>query len=259
MDFNLNRLKQLYKTILEENYKIITFNDYLQSHSKEKSVILRHDVDKRILNSLEIALLEYDLGIKSSFYFRYKKKTFKKNIIKQIESLGHEIGYHYEVLSMTKGNLEQGIALFKKQLAEFRRITDIRTICMHGSPLSKWDNKNLWGKYDYHEYGIIGEPYFDINFENLAYFSDTGRRWNGDRSNIRDKVAFKKKFNIKTTNELISAFKEDRLPKEIMINIHPQRWSETFIPWFWELVNQNVKNVFKRYFTRRNEMGDLGC
>jgi hypothetical protein len=59
---------------------------------------------------------------------------------------------------------------------------------MHGSPLSKYDNKMLWGKYDYHDFGIIGEPYFDVNFEEVLYLTDTGRRWDGKAVSVRDKA-----------------------------------------------------------------------
>jgi hypothetical protein len=34
----------------------------------------------------------------------------------------------------------------------------------------------------------VGEPYFDINFEEVLYLTDTGRCWDGDLYNIRDKA-----------------------------------------------------------------------
>jgi len=32
------------------------------------------------------------------------------------------------------------------------------------------------------------EPYFDVDFKEVLYLTDTGRRWDGDAFNIRDKV-----------------------------------------------------------------------
>jgi hypothetical protein len=61
---------------------------------------------------------------------------------------------------------------------------------MHGSPMSKYDNRLLWIKYDYRAYGIIGEPYFDVDFSGAAYYTDTGRMWKGDNVSIRDRVFF---------------------------------------------------------------------
>ena len=77
---------------------------------------------------------------------------------------------------------------FLKNLETMRKIADIKTICMHGSPLSKYDNRLLWTKYDYRDYGIIGEPYFDVDFSEVAYYTDTGRRWDGEAVSVRDKV-----------------------------------------------------------------------
>ncbi len=65
---------------------------------------------------------------------------------------------------------------FELNLERFRKIYPVKTICMHGSPLSKYDNKEIWEKYDYRDYGIIAEPYFDIDFDEVFYITDTGRK-----------------------------------------------------------------------------------
>ena len=117
---------------------------------------------------------------------------------------------------------------------------------MHGSPLSKWDNRDLWKKYNYRDFGIIGDPYFDIDFNEVLYLSDTGRCWNGSDVSVRDKVTSKYNFNFRSTFDIINNI--DQLPDKIMFNIHPQRWNDQFIPWLSEYFLQNVKNVVKRYF-----------
>ena len=63
-------------------------------------------------------------------------------------------------------------------------LSPVKTICMHGSPLSKWDNRDLWKRYNYRDYGIIAEPYFDVDFDEVFYITDTGRRWDGDKVSI---------------------------------------------------------------------------
>ena len=121
---------------------------------------------------------------------------------------------------------------------------------MHGSPLSKWDNRLIWNKYDYCNYSIIGEPYFDIDFNKVLYLTDTGRRWNGANVSIRDKVSSKFSYNFKTTFEIISALKRNKLPHKIMLNIHPHRWTDSFQQWLIEFLGQNAKNVVKRFLIR---------
>ena len=38
------------------------------------------------------------------------------------------------------------------------------------------------------DFGIIAEPYFDVDFDEVFYLTDTGRRWDGDSVSVRDKV-----------------------------------------------------------------------
>jgi hypothetical protein len=44
------------------------------------------------------------------------------------------------------------------------------------------------GKYDYRDFAIIAEPYFDVDYDEVFYISDTGRSWNHSSASIRDKV-----------------------------------------------------------------------
>jgi hypothetical protein len=89
---------------------------------------------------------------------------------------------HYE------GRFIKGIADFQKNLEELRKLAPVSTICMHGSPLSKYDSKDLWKHFDYHDFGIIGELYFDVDFKKVFYLTDTGRKWDGDKVSVRDRM-----------------------------------------------------------------------
>jgi len=131
---------------------------------------------------------------------------------------------------------------------------------MHGSPLSKWDNRDLWERYDYRDFGIIAEPYFDLDFDEVFYLTDTGRRWDGDSVSVRDKVKMLERGNVKTlerkkefwnlkfrhTWDIIKAVERGLLPDKIILNVHPQRWTDNPLEWTKELDWQNFKNVIKR-------------
>ena len=246
-DFQLSNLSSLLKTLLAKKYEFCTFRDHI-SLQVNKIVLLRHDVDLKPENSLATAKLENSLGIKGTYYFRIIPQTLKPDIIKEIADLGHEIGYHYEDMDLVHAeNLDKHIDLayesFQKNLDILRKIVPINTICMHGSPRAKYDNKIIWTKYNYRDLGLIGEPYFDVDFNKFLYLTDTGRRWNGDKVSVRDKVNSKFKFDLKTTQDVINAIPQ--FPDKIMITIHPQRWDDRLGPWLQELVLQNVKNVVK--------------
>ena len=265
-DFTLSTYQKLLKTLISRGFSFLTFEE-MGNNSIDNVIVLRHDVDALPENSLQFARIEAEKGIKGTYYFRVVQNSFDENIICEIASLGHEIGYHYEDMgamaqttfakaSVFKGHegataeeklAELAIISFKGNLTKLRQLVPVKTICMHGNPMSRWDSRLLWKYYDYHDFGIVGEPYFDTDFNEVMYLTDTGRRWNGDAVNIRDKAegnpAPFQKFH--STSDIIKAANQGLLPDKIMITFHPQRWTDKPVLWVKELVWQNVKNVGK--------------
>jgi hypothetical protein len=251
-DFTFSAYHKLLMTLKEKDYSFQTFHAYLLEQ-KKRSVILRHDVDKYPTNSLKTALLQADMGIKGTYYFRAVPCSWNENIICKIHELGHEVGYHYESLAVCHGNMERAYEDFKKNLERLRNLVPVNTICMHGSPRSPYDSRDLWNKYNYRELGIAGEPYRDIDFSDMFYLTDTGRRWDGYKVSVRDKVEryqriWKKNgWNYHSTFDIVESVLTDKLSDRIMFTFHPQRWTDNDISWTKELILQQMKNVIKRY------------
>ena len=129
---------------------------------------------------------------------------------------------------------------------------------MHGSPRSPWDSRDLWKTHDYRSQGIIAEPYLDLDFNQVFYLTDTGRRWDGWKVSVRDKLPQQKKWIrqglvFHSTHDVIHAAKQGRLPDRIMITVHPQRWHDRPIPWLNELILQNTKNLIKARLVKRSQ------
>ena len=238
------------KSLQNQSYHFQPFSEFLQKPS-DKVIILRHDVDKLPHNSLRFAQIQYEDGIKGSYYFRAVPESWDEDVIKEIASLGHEIGYHYENLTTYNGDISEALEDFKTNLEKLRRLASVTTICMHGSPRSKYDSKDLWKKYNYRDFGIVGEPYFDIDFNEVFYITDTGRRWDGGNVSIRDKVDSKFNLSFRHTKDILQNI--DKLPDKIMFTFHPQRWNNRFMPWFQELISQNIKNQVKKYLIIKNK------
>jgi len=227
-DFTIYKFQNLCEVIVD-NYPSVTMTEYVEGRHPERFVLMRHDVDRMPGHSLETARIEFELGIKATYYFRANRSVFKPDIIRQISDLGHEIGYHYETLSETNGDFEKAIGLFQYHLDNFRSICDIRTICMHGRPLSKYDNRDLWNIHDYRDFEIKGEAYLSAG-DNLNYFSDTGRSW-GNRNSLRDFIPDKtESFAAKTTDDLVSLIEDGELDN-LYILAHPERWSLGVVDW----------------------------
>ena len=263
MDFSLHSYQLLLSAFLKAGYEIMPFEQWLSHSSTAKALILRHDVDKRPENSLRTAEIEHQMGIRASYYFRIVGQSNHPDTIRRIAALGHEIGYHYEDMSLCKGDRVKALSHFCNALDYFRRFYPVRTICMHGSPASRFDSRDLWrdaagkrnngGDYDYRTYGIIGEPYFDVDFSRVFYLTDTGGMWDGFRVSVRDKVPMQDEWIrngwvFHTTNDIIKALSTPLLKPvtTVMMTTHPQRWDDRWLPRLREQIWQGMKNIVKR-------------
>ena len=72
---------------------------------------------------------------------------------------------------------------------------------------------NMWEKYNYREAGIIGEPYFDVDYTKVLYITDTGRAWNKTGASVRDKVEGGLELKVKNTRRLITLIGNDEFLK----------------------------------------------
>jgi hypothetical protein len=278
MDFTINQYIQLLSSWQAAGFSFQTYKEFCEKAHQTNFLILRHDVDKLPQNSLHFARIQAEKGIKGTYYFRMHKHSYHEDIIKQISDLGHEIGYHYETMDSAstrfkvkskkikagKDNAEYEKLIdlayeeFCKNLEQFRRIAEIKTISMHGSPMSPYDNRAIWKKYNYKKLGILAEPYFDLDFNKIFYITDTGRCWDGHLFNVRDKATKENpvtneeflKLRFHSTSEIVKAVAEGRFPKQAMLNFHPQRWNDSPYLWTKELVLQNLKNQVKRFFVK---------
>ncbi len=262
-DFTLSKYRSLLIAFQQAGYRFIPFEDYCRIvqdptgdlHTIEPFVMLRHDVDLRAANSLHTAKMEHELGIRASYYFRVIPQSNQPGIIRAIALLGHEIGYHYEDMSIADGNVDKALEHFGKWLTYFRGFYPVATICMHGAPTSRYDGRDLWKTKSYRDFGIIGEPYFDVDFDRVFYLTDTGREWDGFRVSVRDKVKQQEEWTrqgrtFHTTDHIISCLKDGTYRKKIgnavMVTTHPQRWTDQPLQWTQEYVAQSAKNIVKR-------------
>lgn len=263
-DFTLHKYRQLLIALQTAGYRFLTFQQYCDAKEQlgdTPFVILRHDVDARPLNSLHTAQIEHQLGICASYYFRIVPASNQPQYIRAIADLGHEIGYHYEDMAVANGDVCAAIKHFERNLSYFRQFYPVRTVCMHGAPTSLWDGRDIWKSYDYHDYGVVGEPYFDVDFSRVFYLTDTGRRFDGFHVSIRDTVPVYQQQWIDrgwlyhSTDDLIRALQKPHpntndkhpqtLPAQLMITTHPQRWTDNPCEWARELITQSFKNIIK--------------
>ncbi len=223
-DFTLEKYRHLYRCLLDRGYAPVTLSGYLLQPDPERSrcVILRHDVDLFPSTALRMATLERDLGIQASYYFRYPF-TFHPPTIRSIAALGHEVGYHYEVLTKTRGDLSRAVRLFGEELAAFRAVCPVTTVAAHGGSRSPYDNRDIWNRCRFRDFDLLGEAYLSI--PEFLYFTDTGRTWS-PRGTVRDCIPGGRAVpdHVRSTGNLmewIGATDE----KHLSLNAHPLRWT----------------------------------
>ena len=148
-DFTVNTYSKLLETLIEQDYQFQTFEEFL-TNPDPRTIVLRHNVDNRPKKSLELANIESWFGLKGVYNFRVLSCSWDEDIIKEIASLGHEIGYHYEDLAICKGDQKRAFNSFKENLQKLRDLVPVSTITMHGSPTSRHDSRDLWKIYSWH-------------------------------------------------------------------------------------------------------------
>lgn len=224
LDFTLTKFRDLCSAI-SRNYPTLTLAEYFEGVELPlRFAIIRHDIDRRAGSARNTARIEQESGIRATYYFRMNGSVFRPELIKEIENMGHEVGYHYEVLGKAKGYQKKAIGLFEDELSEFRKICDVRTICMHGNPLSKYRDLDLWKTYNFKDYGILGEAYLSTE-KDVVYFSDTGRSWNS-KNNMRDFMPGRGMESIASnTDDMIGLINSKRINR-LYILTHPERWGD---------------------------------
>lgn len=244
MDFTIATYRELIKAFLDGGFTIIPVRSFLESEPQGKVIALRHDVDEQPQNALKMAEAENELGVKATYYFRRVPKSDHPDVIRKIASLGHEIGYHYEDLSKADGDIGKAIESFAANLEYFRQYYPIKTVCMHGSSSSKYDNKEIWSQVELKDYGLIGEPYLSFDFDKVYYLTDTGYAWDGGKYAVRDKVGNSFNLSFHKTAEIIESVRKNEFPTQALILAHTL-WTDRFGSWCYLHLREYFRNRVK--------------
>lgn len=251
LDFTIEKYTDLCEAIAFSGYTPLTVRAYLEAPDlPSKLIVMRHDVDTSPRNEPKTALVESDFGISATYYFRYKGGVFRPDVMREIAGMGHEIGYHYETLDRAKGDYEKALDMFKRELAAFREVAEVKTVSMHGNPLTRWDNRNLWRKHDLREFGVLGEAY--LSFRDIVYLSDTGRTWSpaykvkdvlpSDADSRGQRLTARSVHSTDDVISLVEAGQHDRL----YLLTHAGRWGTSTFGWVASLLQDTAVNIVKR-------------
>lgn len=197
-----------YKNFLEKaksTHKFVFFYEF--SEEDIHQIILRHDIDLSLESALNMAEIEKDIGVKSTYFIRLNS-TFYNPIsqldyprVARIIEMGHDIGLHFDPSFYDSNgiNVLSGIHREKRML-ELAFDIQVRSISQH-RPF------NL-GQLEGNDSELL--KYFAYNdkfFKKCKYISDSGQRW-------REGEPEKHLHNVK-----------------LQVLVHPIWWNEDHISW----------------------------
>ncbi len=242
--FNSKQYEILLTIIKKSNRKIFRICDCanVDLNKVDNFIILRHDVDDNIKYAVTMADMENSFGVYSTYYIRRKPRVWKPKMISYIASLGHEIGYHYEVLSAAKGDIKKAKNIFLRELIQLRKYAEVSTCCMHGNIFSKWDNRDFWKIESLSSYGLTMEAYLSLSNFDIYYFSDSGYTWS-NKYCVYDH--FEGKYlPISTTKELCSLILSKEI-RGIYLLTHPILWMGNNLHIFWQAYKEQILKLIK--------------
>jgi hypothetical protein len=232
-EFVLSRLsRQLYVDFLTtakaRGYSFVRFRDFLNSTTLPlRYIALRHDIDFAPSYSLEMAELEHAAGIRSTFFVLVDGQFYNPlqseviRQIRQIHSLGHEIGLHFAVSSAVEIDIGKEVAFRLDLLSTIVGVT-VRSFSQH-DPV----NAGFVAIALPPEHHVCVDARQAIHDNDLLYVSDSAMMW--------------RRYSFET------AIDEDR---NLCLLAHPHSWlhpENDYVAMIREFESREAQSVTDRY------------
>jgi hypothetical protein len=199
-------------------------------------VVLKHDVEGNVSKAHKLAQTEKKHGIRGSYYVQgyLMKDAQNVKLLQEIQSWGHEISYHYDVLDACSGDYEAAL----KQFAEYLKIFNeagfvFTTVCQHGNPVKKrigyTSNRDFFRnakvKALYPQMVDMVVNYSKHTVHEYKYISDAGYCWNiisePETNDLHAEVK-----NVKIGSFANLKYEIDK-GVSLVISTHPHRWKKS--------------------------------
>ena len=173
-DFTLKGFRAIILAALP-HYSVIPFRDVDLVATDKPFIIMRHDVDHSLHQALILAREEHRLGVAASYMvlvgtpFYNVLTTDSKSILREIASLGHEVGLHYE-WRVYPGDEAEQCRHFRQDIGLLEQIVGrpVVSASCHDPSGPTPANMRTHIKYD---------AYFPEFFSAIHYLSDSNHSW----------------------------------------------------------------------------------
>lgn len=224
------------KRLSESNLSLCTAEQSLVLPKGKRFVVLKHDVETSVPRAHRLASIEHRYGICGSYYVQAYLMSDSENIrlLKEMQSWGHEISYHYDVLDAHAGNFAAAEEDFQKYMKVFAdNGFSFATICQHGNPVKKrvgytsnrdfFRNKDIRDRYPRLVDMVVNYSHHAVS--DYKYISDAGYRWNiitePETNDLHPEV---KNVRVGSFTDLLKLIVD--LDCSFIVSTHPHRWMD---------------------------------
>ena len=137
--FTYEHYKQTLLRAVKEGYAVIRALDLLEEEPNDKVLVLTHDIDLSVQKALRMAKIEYDLGLRSTFFVRVSGlynvfDVENKEALRQMVEWGHEIGLHFPLEFYLREGCDPYDAIrIEKELLETALSIEILGFSLHST------------------------------------------------------------------------------------------------------------------------------
>lgn len=233
-------------------------------------LVLKHDIENTVSKAYKLAEIEHKYGHRGTYYAHAYLLDDPQNVelLQKMQTMGHEISYHYDVMDSNHGDLDGAIKEFEGNRQRFEKLGfPIITVCQHGNPVVErvgyTSNRDFFRSSRvqalYPHIADIMVDYKEKYNTDYTYFSDAGRKFklifdpiNNDIINSDDK-----NIPYEDLDTLLKA-----LPSKAIISTHPHRWTDSAVSYMvkekaFKLIKgtaklamkvPGVKKIMSRYY-----------
>lgn len=235
MVFVYRKWENFCKRLAEKGIKSIPAREV--NGSITNYLVLKHDVETDVSKAFSMAEIEFKYGHRGSYYVQSYLMNDEKNValLKEMQGMGHEVSYHYDVMDSCKGDIDKAIAEFDSNAKLFvENGFELKTVCQHGNPIV--ERVGYTSNRDFFRSERIQLLYPDmadimVDFKrkyetDYLYFSDAGRHFQLIFDPINNDVVNSDDKNVlyEDLNRLFGALSNEQ---GNIISTHPHRWTNS--------------------------------
>jgi len=227
------------KELQKSGYTSIPACDLIEQKNQNSTfIVLKHDVETNVKKAYKFAKIENRYSHRGSYYVQAYLLKKKKNIeiLQKIQSLGHEVTYHHDVMDSSKGNLLLAEEEFEKNNKIFEKYGfKIKTVCQHGNPVitrvGYYSNRDFFrAKKIQVKYSTIYDIMVNFRkhiYPKYIYISDAGYGWKiiHDPETNDITPSDNKNISLKSLFDVIELLNRDN---SIIVSTHPHRWQPNY-------------------------------